>query len=869
MTALDTLKMFMTAHMCDSKEIKPTHVAFGKFNGCYNITKDDYEEFMDLYCSVVAAGEKVTVLECIPEYAPIIVDVDIKIESDEKLASNIERAYTIKDIKKLIKIYKAALIKLFGVKDTDFYVFEKPEITQKKDNFVDGFHMVIPICLSKLSRKNLRNYIIDQCIENDLFTNFNDDIKTILDGTFSNWFLYGGSKPDANVKPYTLTHMFDWSMSEYDIAGLNIRDLINTLAIRTPGEYTKKTESKPINASFETESKQSPVHAAKDVGSSPAPSVESSLAPTINALVSLLSDSRACDYGFWLNCLCAIKTETNSEDIARDFSMRCPSKFDEAAFKRTWKSLATKGSLTIRTLCHYAKEDNPKGFAEWQKIYYKPFNNVFFQQMQTPTHNILASIYYNRHPDDYVYTVRNKEVFWYSYDQYNKLVSEGSDVPTSLFNNVAEEIQQIIKDEHVLVPTAEYAEAGKIASRAIAYVGDAKNTTGIIKFLRDKYRKNYFQDEVDNNINLLAFNDKVYDYNLRVFRDINRCDKILKTVKYDMPARNDKIKKKINDIIFSVFEDVEVAKYFLESTGLCLFDNSKGYFYIHNGRGGNGKSLLSSMIGDALGEYFRQVESTFFTGKDKTGAPNSTKAQLPGVRFVLCSEPEDGGLGELKLNMNLMKEASGGGIITTRELNGKSFSYKPQFTAHIQTNTMPTLGKVMPADRRRAKSFNYKLTFKSKPNTKNPVERQADTSFPALLATPAYYQEFLMMLIDAAVGIKFEKGFLNEPEHIKKETEEFFFDNDVFAQATDLIFLITNNDKDIVEKDRLYDRFKMYFKNMTDRAICDLMKDNGFKAVRQTTGQRKYIYKGLQLVDLPVVVIKEESDKSDTGGLDD
>jgi len=94
------------------------------------------------------------------------------------------------------------------------------------------------------------------------------------------------------------------------------------------------------------------------------------------------------------------------------------------------------------------------------------------------------------------------------------------------------------------------------------------------------------------NINLLAFEDKLYDFDKLQFRNIEPTDYITKTTKYNAPISNKEHREFIMKLLYSIFENDEMVEYWLTTTGLSLFSNKYESLYIYFGAGSNGKGML-------------------------------------------------------------------------------------------------------------------------------------------------------------------------------------------------------------------------------------------------------------------------------------
>ncbi|GAQ91907.1 hypothetical protein KFL_008790040 [Klebsormidium nitens] len=107
------------------------------------------------------------------------------------------------------------------------------------------------------------------------------------------------------------------------------------------------------------------------------------------------------------------------------------------------------------------------------------------------------------------------------------------------------------------------------------------------------------------------------------------------------------------------------------------------------GEGGNGKGALKQAILAAWGEYAIICSKHIFmkTKDDTASAASSHLAQLKGVRFGLADELDDG----QTINAATIKEQTGGGKISARELFEKMKNFIPTHKLVLLTNNKPRI----------------------------------------------------------------------------------------------------------------------------------------------------------------------------------
>ncbi len=201
-----------------------------------------------------------------------------------------------------------------------------------------------------------------------------------------------------------------------------------------------------------------------------------------------------------------------------------------------------------------------------------------------------------------------------------------------------------------------------------------------------------FVERLDSKVNLLGFDNGVYDLDAAQFRGGRPEDGITFSVGYEYTPNVDiSTRAEVLSFVHSIFGNAEVEEYVLLITASCLH----GYrrfeeFYFHTGVGRNGKGALAELFAFVFGDYMGTMDTTFFTQPRKNSSgPQPELANKKGVRYLSAREAED----KEKIQVAKLNEITGGDPIETRGLFGKPFTYKPQFGIHFQFNALPKLSR--------------------------------------------------------------------------------------------------------------------------------------------------------------------------------
>ncbi len=578
----------------------------------------------------------------------------------------------------------------------------------------------------------------------------------------------------------------------------------------------------------------------------------------INEIVNMLDVTKSEDYQQWnLTGLILAGLSNDYFYIWNDFSKQCVKKYpgEDKLFK-IWKTFKgpeqqPQGGAGIGTLMYWAKQDNPTAYNEFINKYFNKEINKLFHLYENLNNKDVADYYYQNFPNKYIFggDVKNKKSGWFGFRPNNQIINYGA-VPTGLLNHLSDFMQkesykltnnldikynQIKNDKNMDKETKKdeieiIRKKKELIKNAYNKLGSSCFISGCICFLADYYYNDKIDELIDSNIKLLAFKNGVYDFEKNIFRPIETTDYISKCTNYDYnPIINNPIRQQINNLLLDTFGDESVKNYFLGVHGVTLFSTCLESIFLLNGKGGNGKGLITSIIQGALGDYFQTAENTFLTSQIKAGAPNPTLANAKGARYLSISEPEDVAI-ESTFNMGLIKTLTGKDKISTRALYKDNIVYLPQFTPFIQCNDIPKLNKVDNAVKRRFKIINFPFQFVDNPT--KPNEKQNNSNLKELI-NKEYYNEFILMLIENAN--KYKNNKLEIPASVATHTNNYFEDNNILLNWFNEKIEQTGDNKDYVKTSELFDDFK------------------------RTTGENidnKLFMKNLKTFDLNIVAVK-------------
>jgi len=416
-------------------------------------------------------------------------------------------------------------------------------------------------------------------------------------------------------------------------------------------------------------------------------------------------------------------------------------------------------------------------------------------------HKQFAELFHKFNQDRYIFSDKTG---WYGYDKNNILVSYGKDLPTDMLNTVQDFLCDYIKQDMKGIDVVDDYSKKAFDNLFKAYdkVSSSQYTSGILKQFKVLYLDNDLDEKIDANTYLFAFKDKVYDITSGEYRDIEKKDYILRNTGYIAPELTTDYSL-IDNLIMSIFEDREVADYFLLITAMSLFTNKFEKLYILTGNGRNGKGVVSSIIQKALGKYYLTGANDLLTCKDEM--KNETLAKATGIRYLAISEPAEDSDKELKFNISMVKKLTGRDELSVRALYKNSLEYIPRFTVFVSCNEPPTVDETNDAIRNRFRFIHFPFTFVENPS--RGFERKIDVNLKDKIDNETEYRDIMISYLLDILHKNQDIKKIKEPAKCNLFTNTYFDNNSDVANFLEKYFTITDDSKDKIRPNELYQMF--------------------------------------------------------------
>lgn len=154
--------------------------------------------------------------------------------------------------------------------------------------------------------------------------------------------------------------------------------------------------------------------------------------------------------------------------------------------------------------------------------------------------------------------------------------------------------------------------------------------------------------------------------------------------------------------------DREMVSFLQRAVGYSLTGiTSERCLFILHGTGANGKSVFVRAISSLLGPYAKRTPVTSLLSKNLSSNANNDIARLKGARFVHTSEVGEG----KSLDEALVKDITGGEVISARLLFKEFFEFLPEFKIWMSTNPLPVIKGTDPAIWMRIRLIPFQVTI--------------------------------------------------------------------------------------------------------------------------------------------------------------
>lgn len=274
-------------------------------------------------------------------------------------------------------------------------------------------------------------------------------------------------------------------------------------------------------------------------------------------------------------------------------------------------------------------------------------------------------------------------------------------------------------------------------------------------------------ERLDVNPYLLNFQNGTLDLKTGELRPHNAEELITKILpfEYNQEARCEEWIKFLERIMGGNYD---LIRFLQRAVGYCLTgDITEQCLFLLHGAGANGKSTFITILNLLLEDYAQTASFETFLVK-KQERVNNDIARMQGKRLISAIEAE----GERRLSEVLVKQLTGGDVITARFLYGEFFEFKPQFKIVLACNHKPVIKGTDYAIWRRIKLIPFNITIPENERDKRLIEK-LKAELPGIV-------------VWAVQGcLEWQREGLCEPQEVKQATNGYQTEMDVLQAFID------------------------------------------------------------------------------------
>lgn len=816
-----------------------THVSMIQPLGTFQISRDNMEIFWENYCTErIEHDEKFCygIAEKVQTYIPILVDIDIKLKYTENLDSN--KLYADYQLESVVRDYQEALTNIIDNCTHDHlicFVLEKPSyrITVGDTEIIkNGFHLHFPYTF--LSKNDHESHLIPRVKKlvdkSKVFQSLGfEKSGDLIDAGYvkAPWLLYGSRKAE-NMNAYTLTKIFNHEREE-----ISIEDALKNYKIYDSDEneinMTSRHEyflprvlsvipwSRPpcdikpnlpsiikLNVSSANEKQRE--YSVKNL---------SKTLEKVKRFMNILSEQRASSYSDWMQIGWALYNITNGSNDGMmmwlEFSARCADKFDEAYCISTWEKMERR-NMTIGTIQHYAKEDNP---IEYTKIV-RAYSDEYIRQSLNGSHYDLAMACKERYGNEFVCASVVKNL-WYQYQNHKwKRIEEGVFLRQKLSEEFVDSFVEKGKEIFEKLAHCDENEKDMIVAqqkqvqKMVSNLKQSPFKSNVMKECKEVFYDENFLKNLDKNAWLIGFRNGVYDLKASVFRPGIPEDYISlqMPIEYSEYTEDDPLVKDVHDFFSKIFPDKEVRDYFMDvSSDVFVGGNKRKHVYFWSGEGDNGKSVTELFFEKMFGEYAIKLPTSLIVGKrtqSSAASPELVRAGN-GVRWAILQEPDKRDV----INIGLLKELSGNDSFFARGLFQEGGEIEPMFKLNVICNDPPSIPYSDKATWNRIRVIPFESTFSN-----DAPDSHEEQILQKIFPKDPYFSEKIPHLIKPFAWVLLNHRKKNpkfiEPAKVTLATEFYRTKNDTYRQFNDE--RIIKDDKCRITLSELYNTYKEWYK---------------------------------------------------------
>jgi P4 family phage/plasmid primase-like protien len=244
--------------------------------------------------------------------------------------------------------------------------------------------------------------------------------------------------------------------------------------------------------------------------------------------------------------------------------------------------------------------------------------------------------------------------------------------------------------------------------------------------------------------------------------------------------QNIELKAELTSFFERIYPDQVLREYVLTLLASCLEGcNKEQKFYVMQGVGSNGKSMIEKLMEWTFGDYGTSLGTQVFTRKrPDSGNANADIITVKCRRYIHMGEPDD----NEKINTSIMKQYSGGDAVQARGLFSDQEKFSIMGKIFMSCNDLPPVSKMDGGTWRRIRVIPHISVFKDPGDPViNPAKHIYEKDLDLENKLRHWRGAFLSMLVHY-YDTKYLATGLVEPDCVKSASNKYKEENDMFMQ---------------------------------------------------------------------------------------
>jgi len=287
---------------------------------------------------------------------------------------------------------------------------------------------------------------------------------------------------------------------------------------------------------------------------------------------------------------------------------------------------------------------------------------------------------------------------------------------------------------------------------------------------------NYYENESHSGRPHVRFRDGRPDDNISFL--MGRCDPDMDEIFYTPYNPDSQEQRDIAEFFQKIYPDPVLREYVLTLLSSCLEGaNREQKFYVMQGVGSNGKSMIEMLMELTFGDYGTSLSTTVFTRKrPDSNAANPDIITIRKRRYIHTGEPDD----NEKINTSIMKQYSGGDRIAARGLFSDQEKFSIMGKIFMSCNDLPPVSKMDNGTWRRLRVIPHTSVFKDPGDPAiNPEKHIYEKDLHLESKLKHWRTSFFSLLVHYYENYYLAHG-LREPECVTSASNKYKEENDLF-----------------------------------------------------------------------------------------